>query len=296
MKKIILCLFLLKGIFVQAQTQQQWAQLVGWDGVSHFSKYIIFNAGHLGPNALTIPALTKGSIDSTGFIGVSGQLHFTKGDKTQNFNIYGNFCLAKNRVSVDVAWLPIEFFKMTDTIKRERHVYYENYYDKQAKGDVLFSTNINLLNKWREKTQLALRVGVRLPSSSSKGVAAARFIDATSYWVDVSMGKQLNKNLKWISMAGLYVWQMDKGDLRQNDAFLFGSGLEWNKDNWKLSPYFAGYLGYEAKSGDKPIVFRLNAEKRFAKTSLFFCLQQGINDFKYTSAEAGFKWLLKSPN
>ncbi|HUM97198.1 MAG TPA: hypothetical protein PK275_05035 [Chitinophagaceae bacterium] len=296
MKKIFLITILFAVKSAHTQTQQQWAQLVGWDGVSHFSKYIIFNAGHMGPNALTIPSLTNGSIDSINAIGLTGQLHFAKGDKTQNFNVYGNFCLARNRVAVDVAWLPVEFFKMTDTIKRERHVYYLNYFDKQAKGDVQFSTNINLLNKWRNKTQLALRVGVRLPSSSSKGVAAARFIDATSYWVDVSMGKYINPQLRWISMAGLYVWQMDKGDLRQNDAFLFGTGLEWNKNNWKLQPYFAGYLGYEAKSGDKPIVFRFNAEKKLNKIVLMLRLQQGLNDFKYTSVETGIKWLLKSTN
>lgn len=296
MKKYLFLLFIAAQNIAHTQTQQQWAQLVGWDGVSHYSKYIIFNAGHLGPNALTIPAITTGSIDSVNAIGLSGQLHFAKGDKTQNFNLYGNFCLARNRVSVNVNWIPIEFFKMSDTIKRERHVYYQNYFDKQAKGDVLFSTNINLLNKWRNKTQLALRVGIRLPSSSSKGVAAARFIDATSYLVDVSLGKMINQRLKWMSMAGLYVWQMDKGDLRQNDAFLFGSGFEWNNNNWKLQPYFAGYLGYEAKSGDKPIVFRFNAEKKINKIIFLLCLQQGLNDFKYTSIETGIKWLLKSTN
>lgn len=293
MKKLLLYIFLLKVFFTQAQTQQQWEQLVEWDGVSHFSKYILFNAGHMGPNALPVPSITSGNIDSMSYLGTSGQLHFSKGDKTQNINIYGNFCLAKNLVSVEVAWIPVEFFKTSDAIKMERHVYYQNYHDKRAKGDVLFSTHINLLNKWRVKSQLSLRAGVRLPASSSKGMAAARFIDATSYWVDVSMGKQINKRIKWMCMAGLFVWQINKDDLKQDDAFLFGTGFEWNKNNWKLQTYIAGYLGYMANSGDKPIVIRMNAEKRFAKTSLFFCVQQGIHDFKYTSAETGVKWLLK---
>jgi hypothetical protein len=190
---------------------------------------------------------------------------------------------------MDVAWIPAEFFQVSDTIKRERHVYYVNYYDKKAKGDVILNTNINLLNKWRDKIQLALRIGIRLPSSSYKGVAAARFIDATGYNVDISCGKPLSPSLKWISMLGLYVWQMEKDDLRQNDAFLFGTGLELNKMNWRVQASVDGYLGYQYKSGDKPILFRISTEKRFSKTSLLLRFQQGFHDFKYTSGEVGVK-------
>lgn len=292
MKKGLLIFSLLVCTFIRSQTQQEWAQLVNWDGVSYFSKYIFINAGHLGPNALVVPFIGNGNTDSITSIGLAGQFHFSNGDNTQNLNVYGNFCVAKN-VSIDVWWTPIEFFKVSDTLKRERHVYYKHYYDKQAKGDVLVNTNINLLNKWRDKIELALRIGIRLPSSSSKGLAAARFIDATGYWVDVSMGKPISSNLKWISMAGLYVWQMDKDDLRQNDAFLFGAGLEWHKKGWILQPNISGYLGYLENSGDKPIVFRIHAEKRFSKASLLFRFQQGLHDFKYTSFEAGLKYLFK---
>jgi len=163
----------------------------------------------MGPNALTVPFIGNGSIDSITSAGITGQFHFSKGDKTQNINVYGNFYVAKN-VSIDLCWTPVEFFRMSDTIKRERHVYYKNYYDEQAKGDVLLNTNISLLNKWRDKVQLLLRIGVRLPSSSYKGVAAARFVDATGYSVDISMGKPLSPSFKWIAMAGLYVWPMAK--------------------------------------------------------------------------------------
>jgi hypothetical protein len=184
---------------------------------------------------------------------------------------------------------------MSDTIKRERHVYYQNYFDKQAKGDVLFSTNINLLNKWRNKTQLALRVGVRLPSSSSKGVAAARFIDATSYWVDVSLGKMINQRLKWMSMAGLYVWQMDKGDLRQNDAFLLAVDLNGIITIGNYNPILRAILAMRPKAETSQLYFA-SMPKKINKIIFLLCLQQGLNDFKYTSVETGIKWLLKSTN
>lgn len=282
------------GISASSQTQQQWAQLVNWDGVSYFAKYINFNAGHMGPNALTVPSLSTGSIDSVTAIGITGQFHFSKGDHTQNPNISGNFCLANNRVSMDVSWIPVEHFTVSDTIKRLRHVYYPFYYDNTAKGDVIVNTNINLLNKWRDKVQLALRIGVRLPSSGYKDVAKARFVDATCYYVDVSAGIPLSKTLKWNSMAGLYVWQQDKDDLRQDDAFLFGTGLEWNKNGWRFQGYCAGYIGYQHGSGDKPIVFRASIEKNYRKAGWLLRLQQGVNDYNYTSVEVGGKWVISS--
>lgn len=289
MKKIFIAAAICISAKTMAQTEQQWAQKVNWDGVSYFDKYIIYNAAHLGPNALTVPFLSTGSIDSVNAIGVTGQLHFAKGDHTQNLNIYGNYCLVKNKISFDVAWIPVEFFNMSDSIKYQRNVYYKNYYDKQAKGDVILNTNINLLNQIRNKVQLAMRIGVRLPSSSSRGVAAARFVDATCYYVDFSCGKALSPNLKWMTMAGLFVWQQDKKDLRQNDAFLFGSGLQWNKNNWKVESNISGYLGYMEKSGDKPIVFRLGAEKKLGNVNALFRFQQGIQNYKYTSWEMGVK-------
>lgn len=283
-----LIFFSLKG---NSQTLTQWSQTVHWDGVSYFAKYIKFNSSHMGPNALTVPFISNGSIDSFTSAGITGQFHFSKGDKTQNINVYGSYCLVKKVISMDLAWIPVEYFSMSDTIKRERHVYYKNYYDKKAKGDVILSTNINLLNKKSDRIQLALRIGMRFPSSSYKGVAAARFIDETGYFLDVSCGKQISPSLKWISMLGLFVWQINEDDLRQNDALLFGTGLELNKNNWRIKTDLSGFLGYIYKSGDKPIVYRLNLEKKVKRISLLFGFQQGIHDFKYSSVEMGTKYV-----
>jgi len=290
MRKLLLIAALFFCHDAQTQTLQQWAQLVNWDGVSHFSKYIHLSAGYMGPNALTVPYIGNGSIDSLNTAGLSAQFHFSKGDNTQNLCASGNFCIAKNKVSISWEWIPFEFYNMTDTMKRERHVYYKYYNYNQAAGDVIINTTVNLLNKRRPDVQLAVRIGVRLPLSTYKGLAAARFTDATGYTIDVSFGKPLSSSLKWIGMLGVYAWQINQGNLRQNDAFLFGSGLEWNKKNWKVQSSVQGYLGYEYKSGDKPIVFRINAEKKFSNKTLLLRFQQGINEFKYTSFELGMKY------
>ncbi len=245
----------------------------------------------MGPNALPVPFISNGSIDSISYIGATGHFHFMKGDKVQNIALYGNYCVVKDVVSIDIAYVPVEFYKMSDALKKERHVYYTHYYDNIAKGDVILNTNVRLIRKWEKMIQLALRIGFRYPSSSD--LETARFTDNMGYYIDLSIGKPLTPQLKWVGMAGFYVWQQYSDQHHQNDALLFGSGLEWNKGNWRIQVYGAGYLGYLRNSGDKPLVFRSHLEKRWKNSSLLLRLQQGVHDFSYSSVELGMKYFLK---
>jgi hypothetical protein len=207
-----------------AQTFDWWAQTVNWDGVSHWSRYIITQPGYLGPNALPVPRISNGNIDSSFSISATGNLHFSKGDNTQNLTVYANYCLIKDVISLDAAWVPYEHFTMSHEIKTKRHVFSHFYYDRQASGDIHLNTNIQLLNKWRKHIQLALRIGYRFPTGG--GLGMARYSDGPGYYFDISYGKPFrNSSLKWIGMAGFYSWQIISDRHRQNDAFLFGNGL-----------------------------------------------------------------------
>jgi len=280
-----MCCFAIDG---EAQTGDWWAQTVNWDGVRHWSRYIITMPAYLGPNALPVPRISNGNADSSSSVSATGSLHFSNGDNTQNITIYANYCLVKNVISFDASWVPYEHFTMSHAIKTTRHVFFIYYYDRHAAGDMHLNTNIQLLNKWRKYIQLALRIGYRFPTGT--GLGMARTTDGPGYYFDLSFGKPFhNSSLKWIGMAGFYSWQLISDKHRQNDAFLFGNGLEWNKKSLRLQTYIAGYLGYLENSGDKPIVFRTSLEKKFKRSSLLFGFQQGLHDFKYSSGEVGMK-------
>ncbi|MEI9808483.1 MAG: hypothetical protein WDO16_11785 [Bacteroidota bacterium] len=285
----ILCCFTFGG---NAQTADWWVQTVNWNGVTHWSRYIIAAPAYLGPNALPVPRIGNGSIDSSISAGLTGNLHFSKGDNTQNVTIYANYCLVKNVISFDAAWVPYEHFTMSHAIKTNRHVFYLHYYDRHAAGDMHLNTNIQLLNKWRKDIQLALRIGYRFPTGTGLGVA--RTTDGPGYYFDLSFGKPFShSHFKWIGMAGFYAWQLISDKHRQDDAFLFGNGIEWNNKSIRWQTYIAGYLGYLKSSGDKPVVFRTAVEKKLKRNSLLFSFQQGLHDFKYSSVEMGMKCLLK---
>jgi hypothetical protein len=282
-----LCLFAIKS---HAQTFDWWSQNVHWDGVSHWSRYIITEPGYLGPNALPIPRISNGSIDSSISVSATGNFHFSKGDNTQNLAIYANYCLVKELISFDAAWVPYERYSMSHEIKTKRHVFSHFYYDNHAAGDIHLNTNIRVLSK--KQFQMALRIGYRFPAGG--GLGTARYTDGPGYYFDLSYGRPFNhSNIKWIGMAGFYAWQLISDKHRQNDAFLFGNGLEWNTKSLRLQTYIAGYLGYLKNSGDKPIVFRANLEKKLNRSSLLAGFQQGLHDFKYSSMEIGLKYYFK---
>ena len=286
---VICCVFL----YAPGQSYTWWENTVNWDGVTPWERYITFTPGFLGPNALPVPHITNGSIDSVNSIGISGNIYFSKEDHTQNISLYANYCLVKNKISFDVFWVPVEHFTMSHRLKGERHVFSDFYYQHYALGDVHLNTNIQLYNNEAKKMRSALRIGYRFASSE---IGAARFTDAPGYYFDISFAKAFHAMpaLKWIMMAGGYFWQADNiMRHRQDDAFLFGSGLEWSKKNIRIQTCVTGYLGWYYRLRDKPILFRAGIDKTMKKNTWFFQFQQGLHNFNYSSTEMGMKFHLK---
>jgi hypothetical protein len=279
-----------------SQTRQRWEQVVNWDGVSHWSRYMITLPAFQGPNSLPVPQVGNGRIDSNSYIGVSGAFHFMEGDHTQNIVVNGHLALVKDVVGVELTWIPWERYNMSTALKEKRHVYYEFWNDKKAAGDLLLNTNFRLLKKWAPVMDLILQIGYRMPSGTDYG--SARYSDGPGYHFAINMGKPLNKakTLKLTAMAGFLVWQIESDIFKQDDSFLFGAGLEYRKKNFSLQTNVAGYLGYLEKQGDKPVVFRARAEQQLKKIKLVLGFQQGLNDFEYSSVDAGLRFNFRHIN
>lgn len=281
---------LLFPVLCFSQSDVWWNNNVNWDGRTHWSKYIMIAPKYLGPNALAVPAINNGSIDSIVSIGVTANAHFSKGDNTQNLVLYGNYTTKNNTISVDVQFVPYERFQLSYEKKTERKVFYLDYYKKQTVGDVVANTTFHIFPKKRDKLQLAVRLGFRMPSGGL--LSLARYGDVPGYWIDAGWGVPIKKtNWKWIGMTGFFVWQTNSEKFRQDDAILFGSGFEWNHNNLRLQAYAAGYSGYR-NNGDRPTLIRMSLEKKTKRKVYIFRLQQGLHDFAYFSAEAGARFIL----
>lgn len=290
MRILIVVLLLFSCSQASTQTRQRWEEVVGWDGVSHWSRYMITLPAFQGPNSLPVPQPGNGRIDSNSYIGVSGAFHFMEGDHTQNLVINGHIAVVKDVVGVELTWVPWERYNMSTAIKEKRHVYYENFNDKKAAGDLMLNTNFRLFKKWAPVVDFIFQIGYRMPSGTDYG--SARYSDGPGYHFAINMGKPLNKakSLKLTAMAGFYVWQIESDIFKQDDAFLFGAGIEYRKKKFSLHTTIAGYLGYLEKQGDKPVVFRTRAEQQLKKMKLVLGFQQGLNDFEYSSFDAGLRF------
>jgi hypothetical protein len=294
MRRLISSIFMIAIVSLSttavAQTEAWWANNVHWDGVTSWKRYLIYSPGFFGPNALPVPELSNGSIDSSSWVGMSGAFHFSKGDNTQNLRINANARLAKN-ISLDFYYIPYEWYKMDHATKTARHIYYQYYYNDHSDGDAYLNMNIQMLNKWRKYVHLALRIGYRYPTSSSYG--AARYTDAPGYFFDLSAAKPfgVNSPLKFAMMIGFYAWQTNSDIENQDDALQVGAGLEYNKNKWRLQLNACAYYGYENR--DDPVVARFYIEKKMQRFSALLHFQQGLQDFDYSTIEGGFKWQIK---
>lgn len=290
MRFFAVALFCSLSSVISAQDFDWWKNNVHWDGVTNWYNYLIISPKYFGPNALPVPAINNGSIDSLTSLGATLNFHFSNGDNTQNAMLYGNYTTKNNTISIDAQFVPFEIFQMTKTKKEERRVYYTEYYKKNTVGDVIVNTNVQLLNQLKKNIFLTLRVGVRMPSGGAQG--AVRYTDGPGYWIDLGWGKSFrNINFKWIGMVGFMAWQTNDVKNRQDDAIVFGSGIEWNHSGMRVQSYIAGYAGY-INNGDVPVVFRLNFDKRKKNIIYLLHFQQGLHDFEYSSIETGAKFIL----
>ena len=109
---IIALLFLLSNK-ISAQGHDWWAANVGWDGKTHWSRYIISSPNKMGPNALPIPDLDDGRIQNEHALKFSALAHLGKGDHTFNPRLQLTYALVPERISFDLFMVPVEYFNMS---------------------------------------------------------------------------------------------------------------------------------------------------------------------------------------
>jgi hypothetical protein len=252
-----------------------WNKAHNWDGVTHWSDYIIYSPYYLGPNALPVPFSQKGLVKNRYELQVNIESHFSTGDKTQNLFMSLYVPVVKNIIAVEFSGVPVEHYKMYEKTVFERRVRNRNG-EGYAIGDFYFSTIIQLL-KDNKFPDVAFRMACRTASGSK--LSDARFIDAPGYFFDISLGKDLlfqekfTDKIRFFGMIGFYSWQMNLPDNRQNDAIIFGLGIDLFIKKFIISNSLDGYYGYIGNQEiivvkkdepvlykDRPMVYRLDIQ------------------------------------
>jgi hypothetical protein len=237
----------------------------------------------MGPNALPVPEIINGKVESTGIVEIGAVGHFSKGDNTQNLFTKIYYPVVPRLIAVEGYVVPIEHFKM-DTATRDLRAARVKSGEGTAGGDIYFGTVIQLV---RDKKFPDVTFRMTCRTASGTNVSAARYTDGPGYFLDLSMGKDLKsksifKTIRPFGMIGFFCYQTNLAEYRQDDTFLYGAGADFSSDKISLTTAIAGYFGY-INNHDRPIVARLNILKIGKHFNYGIYLQAGLNDYQYKS-------------
>ncbi len=279
-------LILLTGKGISAQDYHWWNQRHQWDGTTPWSQYLILSPEYMGPNALPVPEIRDGAPPTGLSLEAGPEVHLSKGDLTGDLFTRIYVPLFSDRAGIELSYIPLEIYR-TDTLTRDLRRSREYDPKGASMGDLYIGTFMHLL---RERDNLPdLMLTVHLKTASGTGFQAARHTDTPGYFFDLSAGKSLlqgagtMKELRVHVQAGFYVYQTNLENYRQNDAFMYGGGVQVSLGRFRIEPHIGGYAGY-LKIGDRPLVSRLDLTWD-PPSAVFWKLraQQGWIDFPYTS-------------
>ncbi|MFM7216520.1 MAG: hypothetical protein ACKO1U_00725 [Bacteroidota bacterium] len=266
-----------------------WNDIHAWDGVTPWVSYMTVSPSYFGPNALPVPELRNGLIDSIGRAEADAGAFWSSGDETYDSRLRLSIPVARGKVTLESYVVPVEFYSM-DTITRDVRAARDRDGKGRAGGDIHFSTQVAILKDRARWPDLEFEAAFRTASGTRLG--AARYTDAPGYHFSVSGGRDLKQlkggmTLRLYGCAGFYAFQTYDPRQLQNDCFLWGAGIDIRNRHWCLSNQLTGYAGHQS-NGDRPMVFRSNLQLMGGKSDAIIRFQWGLQDFAYTSLHIGW--------
>ncbi len=293
----ILLLLLAKQSSYGQENFDWWNKKHQWDGNSHWTTYMRYSAGYMGPNALPVPQMHDGLLNPQIYVESGAGFHLQPGEFTADgiYRIY--FPFAKGATALEINHTPIEYYK-TDTVLRDLRRARSRNVEGFATSDINVATYFTLLRhtRWPD---IVIRINLR--TASGTRLADARNTDAPGYFFDITAGKTLkNKNgakttsCQWrlYSMLGFYSWQTTYATNRQNDALLFGAGTQLKTGKHNVRTEVAGYLGY-MQERDDPVVARIIYQYGNQKRLLHLKYQKGLNDIAHHAVHVSLIYIIQ---
>jgi len=263
-----------------------------WDGITNRSRYLITSPGYLGPNALPVPLVHNARIpEQLKWTGVYEYFSGT-GNTTQDFFTQFIIPFGNQRVALELTYCPVEFFSMDSATSRSWRTFSGSAVTDQSLGDIYFGTVVQIVRDHRFLPDLAVSMNCR--TASGTGRENARHTDTPGYYLDAAIGDQYNskssffRSIRWYAQAGFLVWQTYLDDYPQNDALLFGAGIDLDFSHFFINQTFRGYSGY-MNNGDHPLVYRADLGIKIGTAAFMIGYEKGFRDYPFESIRAGFQ-------
>jgi len=279
------------GTFAQEEDWTWWNEINGWEpGMPSWRTFLTISPGYLGPNALPVPEVKKGFLESKKQVEFAGNVYLRKGDNTQDVSGRFYYPFAGNKIAVEVYGVMFEHYSFSTEVRDERAAR-----DKDGKGttvgDLYFSTQVQL---WKDRRFPDVLLRVTMKTASGGALDAARYTDSPGYFFDLSFSERFansNNGLVFLPFAslGFYSWQTNDDMNLQNDAWMYSAGFDLSKGKWNFSNSLAGYNGYKSQC-DCPMVYNFEVKRQLKKDALRFQLTYGLRDWTYTKFTFAYCW------
>ena len=292
------------SLSLSAQNLAWWDQLHDYPNAAgpDRSRYVSISPGYMGPNALRVPVFTNAIIDNELWSETSFEYHSGNGDETINLWSYFNIPLAKDKAVLYVATVTAEAWRVTEEIRNERRMQNQNGRGWNF-GDTEFGVLLRLMNE--EKTR-GPNISFRAHSKTTTGgnITNARTTDASMFFWEATVSKTLSKtessSFLIKGMLGFYTWQTNKNGLPngsdqfQNDAGLYGIGMEWVKGKFKWGSDVSGYHGY-IMNRDYPTFWRNQFSYRLSEhVALHVNANFGLKTWDWNTFTIGYRHFFKT--
>ena len=139
-----------------------------------------------------------------------------------------------------------------------------------------------------------MMVGLTCRTASGTDRENSRFTDAPGYHFDLSIGDAYRigsgflRQIRWYAELGFLCWQTNLDNYPQNDALLYGCGIDFDFKKLFINQSIRGYSGY-MQNGDQPIVYRADLGFKFGEAAFLLGYEVGFRDFPFRSVRAGFQ-------
>ncbi|MCD6347167.1 MAG: hypothetical protein J7L96_07090, partial [Bacteroidales bacterium] len=257
----------------------------------HFSKYLIVSPAYFGPNAIPVPRLFDGETSQKMQFDMEYEYYF--GDGTQTHDVYTEIHVpvADGKVSLDFMYVPYEFYSVDSLTSREWRSLSGNALNGSSFGDVYFGTHVQLV---RDHVWIPdLSFGMSCRTASGTNLEDVRHTDTPGYYLDLSMGKtyyfgESSSGIRWYALVGFYVWQTYLDHYPQDDALLYGGGVQLIFRDFFWENSLRGYSGYMS-NGDQPLVYRTELGIREGAAALVLGYEKGIRDYPFDCIRLGIR-------
>ncbi|MDR2389435.1 MAG: hypothetical protein LBD89_06600 [Tannerellaceae bacterium] len=252
---------------------------------------LVYSPRYFGPNAFPVPELRSGLSPVHYEAEVRGEYHAYTGDKTRDLFFRLLMPLIRGKAGIEFGFIALEKYKLSPATQSERHaIETECPPNESYHGDVTLSAYYQLFSSERWCDAM---FSLNLKTASGGRLCDARFTDATTYWVEITAGRNLLESpgkryaLRLQAMAGFYCWMTNDLIHRQNDALLYGAGITARLCSFSFSSSLAGFSGYK-NNGDQPLLWRNDLRTEYRNNILSLRYTHGMQDALYETCSVAY--------